>query len=169
MKAKKKATDSAADTVSTLFGKVVMKPESVEVDTNKVNLFSFVDSISLTKDYIYSDETSREYNPWVVNRAFMIHTDTLYHAAQMNHWHQLDKKMHHDYLFHSLPKKKRWKKWLKQSEEEKNNQRVIEAVAKLLNYNITRTKQAWALMTKEQKEHMLNLAFPDRKNDKKSF
>ena len=167
MKAKKKQPDANANTVSTLFGKVVLNPEVIEVETNKTNLFSFVDSISATKEYLYTDDTAKEYNPWLINRAFMIHTDTVYHAALMNHWHQLDKKMHHDYFFHTLPKKKRWKKWLKQSEEEKKHQKELEAFAKLLNYNLTRAKQAWALMSETQRNEFLDLAFPDRNNDKK--
>ena len=167
MKAKKKVEEGAG--FNSLFGKVALKPDTVEVEKGRVNLFSFVDSISASKDYIYDETTAGEYNQWLINRAFMLHTDTVYHAALMNHWSQLDKKMHHDYLFYSLPKKKRWKKWLKQSEEEKAHHRVIEGVARLLNYSVARTKQAWTLMNEDQRNKLIEAAFPDSKNDKKRF
>ena len=112
--AKKKKEEIEKEFTSTLFGKVEIKPVVVEDQWESgTNIWTFVNSISEDKNYLFDEHTAKEYTPFTINRAFSIHVDTLHHASVMNQCYNLDKKMQHDYLFYSLPKKVRRKKWLK--------------------------------------------------------
>jgi hypothetical protein len=155
------------EVLSTLFGAVRVKPE-VEEDTGpSVNIWSFVNSLSEDKNYLYDDVTAKEYTPYTINKAFSIHVDTLHHASVMNQAYNLDKKMQHDYYFYSLPKKVRRKKWLKKSDEEKAEIKIIEDVADVIQYNFLKAKSFWKTLTPAQrKEFLTRYVYPDSKNNK---
>jgi hypothetical protein len=153
------------DSLSTLFGQVEVQPETKEGRESSTNLWTFVNSISEDKSYAFDENTAREYTPFTVNRAFSIHIDTLHHAAVMNQCHGLDKKMQHDYLFYSIPKKVRRKKWLKRSEEEKKQEKLIEDVAQTIGYSYQRAKSVWRALNKAQQSELLALVYPNSKNE----
>jgi hypothetical protein len=136
-------------------------------ENTELNVFSFINDISYNKEYIFNEAVESEYVPWIVNRAFAMHYDSLYHASLMNQYHFIDKKMQHDYYHAVLPKKKRIKKWFKDSKEEKELHTKIEAVAKVLNYSIEKTYQSWNILNEEQRQYLLSKAFPNDKNEKK--
>jgi hypothetical protein len=169
LKAKKKeSTDK--ETLSTIFGQVEIKQDiEVEHRGTGANIWSFVNSISEGKDYTFNEHSSREYTPFIINRAFSIHVDTLHHASVMNQCHNLDKKMQHDYLFYSIPKKIRRKKWLKKSDEEKREIKILEDVANTIGYNFNKTRAFWKVLSESQrKEFLTTYVYPDSKNEKQS-
>lgn len=168
IRAKKKVEEPEKEFTSTLFGKVEAKPEVKEDEEGPgVNLWTFVNSISEDKNYLYDEQTAKEYTPFTINRAFSIHIDTLHHAAVMNQCHNLDKKMHHDYLFYALPKKVRRKKWLKRSDEEKRETKTLEDVAKTIGFNLIKTKSFWKTLSEPQRKEFLSIyVYPDSKNQK---
>lgn len=167
IRAKKKEVDTREFT-STLFGRVEIKPVVIEDQWESgVNLWSFVNSISEDKNYLFDEHTAKEYTPFTINRAFSIHIDTLHHASVMNQCYNLDKKMQHDYLFYSLPKKVRRKKWLKKSDEEKREAKVLEDVARVVGFNLIKTKSFWKVLNENQrKEFLSKYVYPDSKNQK---
>jgi hypothetical protein len=154
-----------SETISTLFGKV----DIVKDETNKsdFNIWKFVSSISTDKNYLYDDETSNIYVPWIINKSFSAHIDTLEQAEFLNANAHLDKKMQHDYLFHTVTQKnKRWKPWLKKTETQKKDDKILSDVANILNYNIIKTKQFWNILSvKQRKEFLLKYVYQDKKND----
>ena len=169
LKAKKKeSTDK--ETLSTIFGQVEIKQDiEVEHRGTGANIWSFVNSISEGKDYIFNEQTAAEYTPFIINRAFSIHVDTLHHAAVMNQCYGLDKKMQHDYLFYSLPQKIRRKKWLKKTDEEKREIKILEDVANTIGYNFNKTRAFWKVLSEPQrKEFLTTYVYPDSKNEKQS-
>jgi hypothetical protein len=168
VKSKKKEDTTDKEFLSTLFGRVEIKPEAPEEQWETgTNLWSFVNSISEDKTYLYDEHTAKEYTPFTINRAFSIHVDTLHYASVMNQCYNLDKKMQHDYLFHSIPKKVRRKKWLKKSDEEKREAKVIEDVGEVIGYNFLKARSFWRTLTENQrKEFLAKYVYPDSKNNK---
>lgn len=161
------AVKKEQETVSTLFGTVVIKPEVEENTGPSINIWSFVNTLSEDKNYLYDEDTEKQYTPFTVNKAFSIHLDTLHHAAVMNQCYNLDKKMQHDYYFYSLPKKVRRKKWLKKTDQEKAEIKVIEDVANVIQYNFIKTKAFWKTLTPLQRKEFLNkYVYPDSRNEK---
>lgn len=131
------------------------------------NVWTFVNSISEDKNYLFDEHTAKEYTPFTINRAFSIHVDTLHHASVMNQCYNLDKKMQHDYLFYSLPKKVRRKKWLKKSDEEKREAKVLEDVANTVGFNQIKARSFWKVLSETQrKEFLAKYVYPDSKNQK---
>lgn len=153
---KKEVIEQEEGVVSTLFGKIKQAPVEIEVE-KKFNLFDFVNDINLAKQYLYSDETASAYEPFTINRAMTIFPDTFCAGEFLNSNHHLDKKMQHDYLFYSVQSRKRFKKggWLKKSEEEKAEHKILKDVGKYLQLNIVRTRQFWTMLTDQQKKDFL--------------
>lgn len=163
-----KKKEQEGETLSTLFGTVVIKPEEEDAGSS-VNIWSFINSLSEDKNYLYDEVTSKEYTPYIVNRAFFIHIDTLHHASVMNQAYNLDKKMQHDYYFYALPKKVRRKKWLKKTDQEKAQDKIIEDVAKVIQYNFLKAKSFWKTLNEAQRKEFLNkYVYPNSKNEKRT-
>lgn len=161
----KKKKDQGEETLSTLFGVVHIKPE--ENTEPSINIWAFVNSLSKDKNYLYDDDTAKEYTPYKINKAFSIHIDTLHYASVMNQAYNLDKKMQHDYYFYAIPKKFRRSEWLKKSDEEKAEIKIIEDVADVIQYNFLKAKSFWKTLTPAQrKEFLARYVYPDSKNQK---
>lgn len=97
----------------------------------KLKLGDILNSINTGKEPVINRENEKEYVPYIVARCFSNFPDTLFHANELNFHVVTDKKMHYDYLFHSLRKRKRFSPW--QKREESN---MEEAIAWF--YNISR-------------------------------
>jgi hypothetical protein len=89
-----------------------------------VKLGDILNSINTGKEPVISRDNEREYVPYIVARCFSNFPDTLFHANELNSRGVTDKKMHYDYLFHSLRKRKRFSPWQKREES-----KAVEAVA----------------------------------------
>ena len=72
-------------------------------------LKDWLNSINQTKKHLIDEDPSieKEYPPYIVNRCFSGHIDTLMFANEMNQYHFLPKKMQHDFLINIVRKKKR--------------------------------------------------------------
>jgi hypothetical protein len=163
--APKKKQDSAAGEINTLFGRVAVKTEEV-VRTKEASPFDFVNDISFDKSYIYQD-SPKSFKPFLINKALSVFPDCLHSVAFLNANHGLSEKMQHDYLFYSLPKRKRFKKdgWLKKSAYEKEELQMLEDVALVVGYNLQRTKQFWSMLTAEQQtEFLKKYVYHDQNN-----
>lgn len=163
-----KKKQEQAEGVNTLFGRVATKKE-LEVVVKEVTPFDYVNDVSLDKQYLYEGAATRNFKPFLINKALSAFPDCLQAAAFLNENHSLNEKMQHDYLFYVLPKRKRFKRdgWLKKSEAEKRELTVLEDVAKVVGYNLERTKQFWSILTEDQRKQFLNTyVYPDQKNSK---
>lgn len=152
---------------STLFGEVEHQEQLTE--KSSFNVWNFISDISRDKQYLLDDYTERLYEPWIVNKSFMAHADTLVFAEQANRMHHLDKKLQHDFMFYSVEARgKRYKPWLKKTDAEKKELKLLQEVSKSAGLNLQRTKQFWRVLTVEQrKEFLSKFINPDLKNDKR--
>lgn len=152
---------------STLFGVIEHREEPTE--KSSFNVWNFIGDISKDKKYLLDEYTERLYEPWIVNKSFMAHADTLVFAEQANRLHHLDKRMQHDFMFYSIEARaKRYKPWLKKTEAEKKELKLLQDISKVTNMNMQRTKQFWKVLTQEQRKEFIGLYInPDSKNDKR--
>lgn len=91
----------------------------------KHKLGDILNSINTGKIPIIDRDNERDYVPFIVSRCFANFPDTIFHANELNSRMVVDRKMHYDYLFHSLRKKKRFSPWLKAPEESTEKQAVM--------------------------------------------
>lgn len=83
-------------------------------ETKQPSLFDYLKDITYDKAYLFDPEDSNKgYVPFMVNRGLAQHLDTILLANETNKMGGLSKQFHHDYLFYSVDKKKRYGKWAK--------------------------------------------------------
>ena len=94
--------------------------EEVVAKRKKVSLFDWLNELNQHKEYIFNDVTAHDFNPFMVNRGLSQNMETVLIANEMNkHW-QLDKQMVHDFYYYIIPKKKRFSKWAKANNDDKD-------------------------------------------------
>lgn len=111
-----------------------------------MNPFDFVNDLSYNKkDLIKNSEDAeqmeKEYNPYLINKAFSYFMDTVLHANEMNRA-VIDKKLQHDYYLHAISKRKRFSKWYKPQTDD-----LVKLVSEAYNINTVRAKEYLALMS----------------------
>ena len=102
--------------------------------------FDYINSINEKKAYLFSDvkaddtgEASqldapdKNYPPFMVNRGLSNFIDTVLLANEMNQRFDIGKKMHYDFFYHGVRKKKRFSKWHKKPKEDADIQLIKEA------------------------------------------
>ena len=112
-----------------------------------MELKDWLNSINQTKDNLIDEDPllEREYAPYIVNRCFSGHLDTVLFSNEMNRYHFLPKKMQYDFLLNSLRKKKRFSPWLRQDKI-----KDLDYVKRYYGYSNEKAKQALRILTKEQ-------------------
>ena len=108
--------------------------------------FDFIKSFESKGDNLFSDETEKDYVPFVINRAMAFSADTIAYAEMMNRAHTLDKRMQHDFYFYAVPKRKRYAKWIKAEVENPD----VEIVASLFSINKSQARKYLELLSVEQ-------------------
>lgn len=76
--------------------------------------FDYINSITFDKKNLMVDEdTTKAYEPWMVNKGLSNFIDTVLYANDMNINHHLSKEAQYTYLLNIVRKKKRYGKWPK--------------------------------------------------------
>lgn len=119
----------------------------------KLNIFSFVFDISFEKKNIFEGNEAI-YDMFMINRTFSLFEDTIYFANLMVMSYGLTKKMHHDFLFYSIPKRKRFAKWDKVEDNE-----IIRALMERYKYNHIRARHIAERLCEKDKEQLRHLTF----------
>ena len=116
------------------------------------NPFKLLDAINFSKDdLIRSGEmTEAEYKPFLINRALSYHVDSIFEANDMNERAHLPSICQHDFLLHSLPKKKRFAKWAKP-----HRNTDLEAVMKYFGYSQSKAEAALKILSKESVQEII--------------
>lgn len=117
-----------------LNGKQVVAQQQEEFKVKRLSPFDFVQALSTDKVNLLNDNTMRDFAPFMVNRAFSQHIDTIMSANEMNKVGR-NKLFVHDFYFYSLPKRKRYGKWAKADE---SNSEKIDLLCR--HYCINRTR-----------------------------
>lgn len=86
---------------------------------------------------------------FLVNRAFSFSIDCLEHAINMNNVSDIDAKMHYDYYFYAVERRKRWDKWVKP--KELNN---LDVVKEYYSCSSKKAKEYLRILNDEQLKHI---------------
>jgi len=105
---------------------------------SKANPFDWVKSIN-EKKYMYD---LSGYNPFLTNRAFAMHMDTILIAEEMNQAHQLGPQLQYDFYYHSVRQGRRFGFPPKPPEEE-----YLPVVMEYYNYSRQKAQEALRILT----------------------
>ena len=95
------------------------------------------------------DSVERKYPAYVVNRCLSYFPDTVLYANEMNRLSNLDNEMQFSYYLHSVRKRKRFSKWLKNEETDELN-----LVKQYYGYNSKRAREALDILSEEDIKNM---------------
>ena len=107
----------------------------------KISPFDYVKSIN---EKTKMDDLSG-YNPYLTNRAFAYHMDTILLAEEMNQNHNLSPDLQYDFYYYSVRKGKRFG-FPTKYEEDVN----LDVVSDYYQYSKTKTLQALELLTLDE-------------------
>lgn len=112
--------------------------------------FDFVNDLSFGKtDLIRSSDDPesmlKDYNPWIINKAFSYYPDTVLYSNEINMHGGCDKLLQHDFLMNSLSKRKRFSKWAKTAKQDD-----IELISRFYMVNQIVAKEYLSVLTEEQ-------------------
>ena len=110
------------------------------------NPFVFLESINWSKKDLVAegDQAEDDYKPYLTNRALSYHVDSIFEANDMNGASHLPLICQYHYLLNTLPKKKRFAKWIKAKQDED-----VEAVMEYFEYSRSKAEAALRILTKE--------------------
>ena len=110
-------------------------------------LKDWLNSINLTKKNLIDEDPSleKEYNPYIVNRIYSGHLDSVMFANEMNRYSFLPKKIQYDFYLNSLRSKKRFSPWLR-----KDKIKDLDYVKRYYGYSNEKAQQALKILTKQQ-------------------
>ena len=119
----------------------------------KYELKDWLNSINFNKNNLIEEdpEAISSYPPYIVNRCFSGHLDTVLFANEMNKYSNLDKDLQYSFLLYTLRKRKRFSPWLKKEQDDD-----LDLVKKHYGYSNEKAKVAVALLTKTQIEQIRN-------------
>lgn len=134
------------------------EPEEINLaDHKEENLtFKFIESVSkskkdLIKDSDLPEETEKKYNPFITNKAFSFHMDTILHANEMNMKHWLFKDAQYRYYLGSLRPRFRKAEWVKLGKDSD-----LDAIQQHFQCNRSIAKQYMKVLSKENLELINN-------------
>ena len=110
-------------------------------------LKDWLKSINQTKKNLMDEDPSleKEYSPYIINRIFSGHLDSIMFANEMNRYHFLPKKIQYDFMLNTLRTKKRFSPWLR-----KDTIKDLDLVKRYYGYSNEKAKQALRILTTEQ-------------------
>ena len=104
-----------------------------------VSVWDFVKDLGQKKNYIFSEETEKEYKPYIINHAFSSHLDSVLYAQEMNERYNVPKEANFAFHYYSFPKYRAFKKgWAKKSSELDEK---IQMLKEYLNYSEIRCRE----------------------------
>ena len=112
-----------------------------------MELKDWLKSINLTKKNLIDEDPSleKEYSPYIINRIYSGHLDSVMFANEMNRYSFLPKKIQYDFYLNSLRSKKRFSPWLR-----KDKIKDLDYVKRYYGYSNEKAQQALKILTKEQ-------------------
>lgn len=133
------------------------------------NPFIFIEAAGWNKQNPIrsGDSEESEYKPFITNRAFSYHIDSIFEANLMNSMSHLDNLCQFEFLLNSLSKRKRFSKWHKPEENAE-----VDAVMEYFGYSRSKAEQVMKLLSPDDISMIyakLNKGGTDeRRNHKKS-
>lgn len=127
------------------------KKKDKEETSNKVSFFDLFNDISNHGDYLdnyftVNKELPKEYNAYMMNKAFSNFPDTIFIANELNKYSNLPDEMQWRFYKNLVLKKKRFSKWFKSLEEKE----PIELLAKMFNCSVKEMRKNIYVIPKEK-------------------
>lgn len=121
----------------------------------KLGAFDYINSINFGKknmmrDTENDDLAEKGYVSFLANRSLSYFPDTILYAQEMNLSHDLDNKMQYEYLFYSVPKRKRFSKWHKKDKDED-----LQTIATHYKLSIQKAEQVCSVLDDQQKQRII--------------
>lgn len=115
-----------------------------------MNPFDYVKSINESKVNLMIDTENDElaekaYVPFLTNKSFSYHLDTILYANEINQFAHMDNKFQYEYYLNGIPKKKRYSQWAKKSSNED-----LDIVAEYYGCNYIRAAEILTIINKKQ-------------------
>lgn len=130
-----------------MFDDLVEKKDAVGDEgfkEEKVNPFDYIKSIN-EKRYMWDEKAGKTYNVFLTNKNYSMSKETVYFAYSMNV--QIDSKLHYDFLYNVLTKKKRYNKWIKSDKEY-----LVELISTMYNVSLRKSIDILKILNDEQIE-----------------
>lgn len=109
----------------------------------KLGLFEILDNIYTKAGGMLSpDDLQKDYKPYIINRALSMNRDLIYFANEMNTLNNIDKDMHYAFLYHGVPKRKRYGKWAKNTDDKE----ALETIKECFGYSYAKAKAVLPLL-----------------------
>ena len=127
--------------------------------------FDYVNSINHGKKNLMegtdNDELAEsDYVPFLTNRSLSYFTDTIYYSNEINQYPHADNKLQYDYLINSIRPKKRYAKWVKNTDSDD-----LEIVKLYFNYSTNKALQALNVLSPRELEQITNKVTRGIKNE----
>ena len=112
-----------------------------------MELKEWLNSINVTKKNLIDEDPSleKEYPPYIINRCFSGHIDSIMFANELNKHPNLAKKLQYDFFLNSLRKRKRYSPWIRKEQLEN-----LDLVKSYYGYSSEKAKQVLNILTREQ-------------------
>lgn len=114
------------------------------VKENKIGLFDFLNDIYLNKQDLLNEDNESQYSPFMINKFLSGNIDTLLVAKKLNLIGNINKFEHYKFLLKSIPKRKRFSKYLKAESADK-----IGIIKEYYDCNESRAKEILTILTGE--------------------
>jgi len=112
-----------------------------------LELKDWLNSINQTKKNLIDEDPlmEKDYSPYIINRIYSGHLDSIMFSNEMNRYHFLPKKLQYDFFLNTLRPKKRFSPWLRKDEI-----KDLDLVKRYYGYSNEKAKQALRILNKEQ-------------------
>ena len=130
-----------------LFGEIIPEELVEEEKVKKITPFEYLNSVNNPNQ---SKVDTRDYNSYIVNLGLSQDKQTVIYANEMNIYHNLEDNMQYDFLYHSIPKKKRFNKWAKAVKLDH-----LDAVAEYFNISQEKAKAYLRVLDERQLNHII--------------
>jgi hypothetical protein len=129
-----------------LYGEEVIEEVEDDYTIEKKSSYFFFKSIC-NKDNVLDENPDliKDYSPYVINRYFSFHYDSIGSSNEMNQWRFLDGKLQFDYFINTLRKRKRSLVWEVSSEGED-----ISLIKEYYNVSLSKAKDIYKLLSVDE-------------------
>lgn len=110
------------------------------------NPFDFINAISDKKGEFTKDDVEQNYVPFVTNKAFSYHMDTLQFSQLMNQHADLSKSAQYDFFINTVKKRNRFAKWHKPIQDSEE----FKVVQEYFKFNRKKTFEALRVLSEKQ-------------------
>jgi len=127
-----------------------------------LGLFDIVNNITNGKTELIEEQLTAEYNPFMINKALSQYRDTALLVNELNIRFEMDIQMQYTFLFHVIPKRKRYSKWNKNIDDTV----LIDKIQRVYGYSYTKAKEVVPIL-KQHESYLDSLLLEGGKVNKK--